>query len=222
MMRRWSAPFFTLAAALAALLVASCAQEPEAPGAFAMDQHEFERWEIALVEMRIEKNEAFSRPDISPLPAEALGTFEGLNYYFPIAELRFMVPLEKDAGADTVMLAKRKGGEVPYVRHGRVTFRHGGRNHRLAVFGPVGEGNPGDDRLWLPFSDASNGSETYPGGRYLDLTADADGLVDLDFNYAYNPYCDYDEERWNCTLPPPENSLAFRVEAGEKRFSAAH
>ena len=221
MPRRPFAPHPAAAAVLVLLLAAACSREPEAPGALVMDQHEFERWEIALVEMRIEKNEAFLDPQATPLPPAAVAGFEGLNYYFPEAELRFRVPLVRDAGADTVKLAKGKGGDVPYVRRGHVTFRHGGRNHRLAVFGPVGAGNPGEDRLWLPFYDATNGDDTYPGGRYLDLTVDADGFVDLDFNYAYNPYCDYDE-RWDCTLPPPENTLSFPVEAGEKRFGADH
>ena len=200
------------------LLLAACGGEPDAPGPVVMDQHEHERWEIALVEMRIEKNEAFAEPATSPLAADRLEGFEGLNYYFPAPELRFRVPLVEAAEPDTVRLAKGGGQQVPYVRRGTVTFRHGGRNHTLAVFAPAS----GEGGLWLPFHDASNGPDTYPGGRYLDLELADDGTVDLDFNFAYNPYCDYDPERWNCTLPPRENTLPFAVEAGEKRFSQDH
>ena len=57
-----------------------------------MGAEEFEAWEIALVEMRIEKNEEFSSSEASPLPAGDLEGFEGLNYYFPKAELRFKTP----------------------------------------------------------------------------------------------------------------------------------
>ncbi|HPF69035.1 MAG TPA: DUF1684 domain-containing protein [Candidatus Krumholzibacteria bacterium] len=204
-----------LAAGVFAL--AACSRRTEAPGPLAMDQAENERWEIALVEMRIEKNEAFATPGRSPLAADRIPGFEGLNYYFPEPGLRFRTPLVPAAHADTVMLAKAKGPSVPYVRRGSVAFRHEGRDYTLAVFGPAG--GPG---LWVPFFDASNRDETYQGGRYLDLEADADGMIDLDFNYAYNPYCDYDADRWNCTLPPAENALPFAVTAGEKRFSAGH
>lgn len=202
----------------ALLLLGACSREPEAVGPLVMDQNEHERWEIALVEMRIEKNEDFARPGTTPLAEEALPGFEGLNYYFPEPDLRFRPTLERAAGTDTVKLTRGRGDVVPYIRRGTVSFRHDGRNHRLAVFGQADGG--GD--LWLPFYDASNGPETYPGGRYLDLELGADGCVDLDFNYAYNPYCDYDAERWNCTLPPVENTLLFPVAAGEKRFSSAH
>jgi uncharacterized protein (DUF1684 family) len=207
------------AAALLLLTVAvGCSRRTEAPGPVAMSPAEHESWEIALVEMRIEKNEAFAVPARSPLAADRLAGFEGLNYYFPVPELRFRTPLLPSAGADTVMLAKPDGKTLPYVRRGAVRFSHGGAEHELAVFGTGGD----DTRLWLPFYDASNSGETYAGGRYLDLEVDEAGLVDLDFNYAYNPYCDYDPARWSCTLPPAGNTLPFAVTAGEKRFSADH
>ncbi len=75
--------------------------------------------------------------------------------------------------------------------------------------------------LWLPFSDASSGTETYGGGRYLyDTIKGADlGIAGseilLDFNFAYNPSCAYDD-RWSCPLSPPENRLPFAVNAGER------
>jgi uncharacterized protein (DUF1684 family) len=69
----------------------------------------------------------------------------------------------------------------------------------------------------------TNASETYQGGRYLidtikgaDLGWEGEDLV-VDFNFAYNPSCAYNE-RWSCPLPPPENSLPVAIEAGELRF----
>ncbi len=74
--------------------------------------------------------------------------------------------------------------------------------------------------IFLPFGDATNGSSTYGGGRYLyDTIKGADlGFGDplvLDFNYAYHPSCAYNP-RWVCPLAPPENVLAESVEAGER------
>ena len=75
--------------------------------------------------------------------------------------------------------------------------------------------------VFLPFRDSTSGSETYGAGRYLlDTVKGADlGSVDgrlvLDFNFAYNPSCSYDD-RWACPLTPPANRLAVEIRAGER------
>ena len=75
--------------------------------------------------------------------------------------------------------------------------------------------------LFLPFRDATSGSETYGGGRYLldtvkgaDLGG-ADGRLLLEFNFAYNPSCVY-SARWACPLTPPANRLDVAIRAGER------
>ncbi len=195
-------------------------QDDPAPGPVVMSQQEHEDWEIALVEMRITKNEEFQDSDRTPLSSAAREGFEGLNYFYPAPELKFLTPLLPAAGRDTVILTKRKGQHVPYLRRGLVRFHHLDGEYQLTVFGPVDstQGN----YLWLPFYDETSGKETYGGGRYLDIEVDAQGLVNLDFNYAYNPLCDYNPDGFNCTLPPAENRLPFRVEAGEQVFGAGH
>ncbi len=210
----------TVMLAVSSFPLTGCGSQADAPGALVMDTAAHEAWEIALVEMRIDKNEEFADPARTPLPADKLPTFEGLNYYFPKPELRFRVPLVAEPKTDTVTLTKRKGEQVQYVRKGSVAFTHAGKVHRLGVFGPADTAS--GDYLWLPFFDATTGKDTYGGGRYLDLKVDADGLVEVDFNYAYNPLCDYNAEAFNCTLPPRDNTLHFAVEAGEKLFAGAH
>jgi uncharacterized protein (DUF1684 family) len=82
--------------------------------------------------------------------------------------------------------------------------------------------------LFLPFKDLTSGHESYGGGRYLfDTVKNTDGLslemtagsseVIIDFNYAYNPSCAYDD-RWSCPLAPHENWLKIPVRAGEQRY----
>jgi uncharacterized protein (DUF1684 family) len=75
--------------------------------------------------------------------------------------------------------------------------------------------------LFLPFTDATTGTETYSSGRYLDLTTDdiKDKKALLDFNKAYNPYCAYVSGVYNCPIPPKENTLTVAIKAGEKNFS---
>ena len=79
------------------------------------------------------------------------------------------------------------------------------------------------DYLFVPFKDLTNAHETYGGGRYLDFRMkDIEGAsCVLDFNKAYNPYCAY-SEGYNCPIPPRENHLEVRVEAGEMGFGKAH
>ena len=78
--------------------------------------------------------------------------------------------------------------------------------------------------LFLPFTDSTTGIETYEGGRYIDLaTTDIhDGLVVIDFNKTYNPYCAYVTGKYNCPIPPRENALPVAIWAGEKAFTKPH
>jgi uncharacterized protein (DUF1684 family) len=74
--------------------------------------------------------------------------------------------------------------------------------------------------LFLPFTDATTGKESYGGGRYIDLTFDdiRNNTVLIDFNKAYNPYCAYVSGTYNCPVPPPENNMAIAIKAGEKAY----
>jgi hypothetical protein len=196
--------------------VGGCGGKGEAPGPVTMNDQQLEEWQIALVEARIDKNEAFMDSTRSPLRKPDIPAFEGLNYYEPDPALRFRAPFVKEAKADTVLMEKHKGPAVPYVRKGCVSMQIGKQKVTLAVFGPAEAGQ--EDYLWLPFYDATSGQETYGGGRYLDLELGKDGTVEVDFNRAYNPLCDYNPEGYNCTLPPRENRLKLAVRAGEKLF----
>ncbi len=210
---------FALVCFLFVAVLAGCGggSDQDAPGAVAMTAEEQEAWEIRLVEMRIDKNEEFMDPETSPLMSEDIPGFRGLNYYWPEASLRFSVPFVAEVKPDTIDLVKRKGDVVKYLQKGTVSFRYQDAIHTLAVFGPV-DTAAHDDYLWLPFYDATSGTETYPGGRYLDLEVDEAGMVDLDFNFAYNPLCDYNHEKYNCTLPSEGNRLDVAITAGEKLF----
>ena len=70
---------------------------------------------------------------------------------------------------------------------------------------------------FLPFIDSLAGKETYPAGRYLELEDLGNGHFLIDFNWAYNPYCAYNDF-WSCPLTPLENRLNVPVRAGEKIF----
>jgi uncharacterized protein len=179
----------------------------------------------ALVRFRQGRDELFRTHPQSPLPAPARTTFQELRYFDPDVAYRVRCrvepaetgdPLEIDTGGDD--------GVITYRRAGLLRFPLGGENCWLTVFSLVGYGGG----LFLPFRDATSGTETYGGGRYLfDTVKNTDGLalelragspeITIDFNFAYNPSCAYDA-RWACPLAPRENWLPVAVRAGEKVF----
>jgi hypothetical protein len=91
---------------------------------------------------------------------------------------------------------------------GVVTFQLNGETLRLE---PITSGN----ELFFMFRDRTSGRETYGAGRYLDSEMPKNGKVVLDFNKAYNPYCALNPYT-SCPIPPKQNTLITRVEAGEK------
>lgn len=80
------------------------------------------------------------------------------------------------------------------------------------------------NHLFLPFTDVTTGEETYSSGRYLDLEIGdiINNRVVLDFNKAYNPYCAYVSDRYNCPIPPKANNLPVSIRAGEMNYGKNH
>jgi len=99
---------------------------------------------------------------------------------------------------------------------GTAVFDIAGQSYRLeALQGPNGS-------LYLIFADQTSGRETYGGGRFLySEPVEEDGSVVLDFNKAYNPPCAFTDYA-TCPLPPRQNKLSVRIEAGEKNYGRHH
>ena len=95
---------------------------------------------------------------------------------------------------------------------GAAVFEHAGASYRLE---PILE--EGSDELFFIFGDQTNGKETYGAGRFLYTPKATDGTVTLDFNRSYNPPCVFTPYA-TCPVPPPQNKLAVRIEAGERTF----
>jgi uncharacterized protein (DUF1684 family) len=91
------------------------------------------------------------------------------------------------------------------------------QNHKLL------EEDKYKNHLFIPFTDATGYIETYAGGRYIDLeTTDiVNGMIWIDFNKCYNPYCAY-AEGYNCPIPPIENRIPVAIKAGEKMYAGKH
>jgi len=110
-----------------------------------------------------------------------------------------------------------------YRVYGIAKFKLNGEEVQLNIYQNQGlmQSEKYAEHLFLPFSDATAGLETYEGGRYIDLSLSdlATGKVIIDFNKAYNPYCAYVAGRYSCPIPPPENRLNIAIEAGEKKYN---
>jgi hypothetical protein len=171
-----------------------------------------------LLGFRAAKDRLFATHPSSPVPASARHGFRGLAYWRHAPELALRAPLEPDPAAPPLDLPRSSAGPaMSYARIGWVSVSVEGTAARLAVYWL----NEYAGGIFIPFRDATSGTETYGGGRYLwdsakgaDLGSDGDELV-IDFNYAYHPSCVYDSA-WSCPLAPPENRLTVPIRAGER------
>ena len=75
----------------------------------------------------------------------------------------------------------------------------------------------GEHGFFPPFADAQADTETYGAGRYLEPEPLGQGKFLVNFNYAYNSFCAYNEN-YSCPIPPRENRLKVAIRAGEKMF----
>ncbi|MEM6261051.1 MAG: DUF1684 domain-containing protein [Bacteroidota bacterium] len=169
-----------------------------------------------LKKYRKAQQKKYKNPDVSPVRDKAK-IFPGL-VFFP-GDTAYRVAATLVPSQDTLpFLIPTSNPERPkeFVRYGYLEFELHGDSLRLAVYRLRRNGKVFGTSLFLPFNDATNGSTTYGGGRYLDLPLPKPGeLVTIDFNRAYHPYCAY-SDGWSCPIPPAENRLEVAVEAGEK------
>ena len=163
-----------------------------------------------------EKREQFFKQDPhSPLRESDRKKFQSLSYYPIVLKYAMVGSIERYAVEPKPLYANlptNKGREKKYVKYGRFKFRWMRKEYTLQIYRPLGGGE-----LFLPFKDRTSETETYPNGRYLFIEPMPEGRVLVDFNRAYNPFCEYNE-RYTCTYAPEENWLGVEIRAGEKRF----
>lgn len=149
----------------------------------------------------------------SPVPPAVRGAVHAPQVAPYDPAYRFVVPVELEVDPAAHEAATGTDGVVPFVRIGRADLPGLGSLDVwwVAVYG---------GGLFVPVRDATSGTTSYGGGRYLldtvkgaDLGGDRDALV-LDLNFAYQPSCAFDEA-WACPLPRAGNTLGPAVPVGE-------
>jgi uncharacterized protein (DUF1684 family) len=143
--------------------------------------------------------------------------FKGLEYYPADPRWRVTGTFTPYAAPKKVPIPTVLGTTETMEAPGVVTFTVDGKALTLE---PVVE-DPADRKLFFIFKDATSAKETYGGGRFLYADMPEDGKVVVDFNQAYNPPCAFTPYA-TCPLPPKQNWLPIRVEAGEKTFTTGH
>jgi len=160
---------------------------------------------------------SFSDSATSILKVQDRLVFHGLNY-FPVNE-KYVVKAEFikiDKGKIFEMITTTSRRPVYFI-YGKLVFQIDSQAFELFLYKLKDPKDGYENWLFCPFSDLTNGEETYGGGRYLDFTIDDMKNPVIDFNLCYNPYCAYND-RYSCPVPPKENFLNIRVEAGVKKF----
>ena len=147
----------------------------------------------------------------TPLSDEAIVSFAGLDY-FDVDETLMVRGSLSEAPESSISVDSSTGSVSQYPVAGIVDVVLPGGMVSLVVL--RGE----EDEAYIPFRDGTSGKESYGGGRYVSVQIGLEGECIVDFNRAINPYCAYDSD-FSCPLPPPQNWLSARIEAGERAFS---
>lgn len=157
-------------------------------------------------------------------PIEKRKDTKSMSFYEPKAEYVVKCLFIQSTGEKPFDMTTYSGDKKPYVKYGELLFELPGKGtKRINIYKSLKSMKLANykDHLFIPFKDLTNDDTTYGGGRYLDIkTSDIQkGIVYLDFNKAYNPWCAYGNG-FSCPIPPVENHLNIAIEAGELNFSS--
>ena len=176
----------------------------------------YDRISIGTVTMFVIKRGQRLGVRVRDTNSQARRDFRGVHW-FPIAQsYRVTARFVAHPKPTSIMIANVLGDVDPWPSPGYAEFTLGGRQYRLHA---VLDG-PNAQELFFVFRDLTTGKETYAGGRFLYASLPSNGQVVLDFNKAHSPPCAFTPYA-TCPLPPKENALALRIEAGELNPHAA-
>lgn len=164
-------------------------------------------------------NQEFLDPETTILDAETFKTFKGLEFYPIDLAFRVQAKFVRTPDEKPFLMPTTTARLPEYVKYGEAHFELDGKPFKLNLYQNT---TPYEDPeyinyLFLPFTDLTSGDGSYGGGRYVDAWIPEGDTLVIDFNRAYNPYCAYNR-KYSCPIPPKENDLLVRIEAGVKDF----
>jgi hypothetical protein len=169
--------------------------------------------------------EPLARPDSGNVRvfdpgSSARNTFTGLKWFPPNLALQVKAVLTPNPSPDKIIIATSRGLKKEYYRVGTLAFAVDGTPQKLTVLATSVSPKAGDE-LFVPFRDATTGTETYDVGRYLMFPFLTGRDYAIDFNAATNPLCNY-SPHYNCPIPPRDNVLTVAIRAGEMSYPKPH
>lgn len=167
-----------------------------------------------IQKLRANYNQYIKYYEDSPLEQDELTNFEKLDYYNVNEQFKIKAHYSKLEYQDTFNIKLTEEKSLQFIKDGIAKFSFKGRPQKLVLLKHI---NSKNNRLFIPFKDKTSGKYTYGAGRYLDVTDDGSGIIIIDFNLAYNPYCAYNSN-YKCPMVPSENVLKEEILAGEKSY----
>ncbi len=172
-----------------------------------------------ILSFQEELNAKFLSSETSPLSPEDLQRFKKLSFFEIDTSYCIQAAFVRTPYETPFIMKTTTGREPLYVKYGEINFVLNDKEYMLSIYQNQGlKTQPEyEDYLFLPFTDLSNGEQTYTGGRFIDLKIPEGRLIQIDFNTAYNPYCAYNS-RYSCPIPPAENHLDTKIMAGAMKY----
>jgi uncharacterized protein len=164
-------------------------------------------------------NKEYADVNESPLKESDFKTFQGLDFFSINMAYCVEAKFIKTPNQAFFVMATTGSRKPEYVKYGEVHFSMKGETIKLNIYQSVdlAKTEKYKNHLFLPFTDLTNGTQTYGGGRYLDLEIPSGNTITIDFNRAYNPYCAYNV-KYSCPIPPKENDIRIEIFAGVRKF----
>ena len=177
---------------------------------------------IGKTEYQQKLNAVFKDASKSPLKNKDLKRFKGLDFFPVDSSYIIIASIEKTSDTPFLGMATNTEEKSYYRKFGILTFTLKEKEIQLTLYKSLEESeNPVfEDYLFLPFTDETSGSDSYGGGRYMDVfksKINTNGTLELNFNNTYNPYCAYNDD-YSCPLTPRDNHLSMEILAGVKDF----
>ncbi len=180
--------------------------------------------QAVLTQFRQVRDNLFATHPQSALDEEQKRVFEGLRYFPCNPDMRFTAIVDTNIEPHRQEVVMNASESMMTTTIGHIQFVVAEQSVTLSLYWLDIYGGG----LFLPFRDTTSPQESYGGGRYLfDTIKGSDFLsttnehsqmqIVLDFNYAYNPSCAYNDA-WTCPLAPIENRLPVALPAGEKKY----
>ena len=191
------------------ILVTSCSQK----------KIKFNNYIAAIKDFQYEMNVEFANEEESPLTEEGINDFTELDFFTIDSTYKVIAKFELEKNPRLFEMPTTTERKPIYKTFGTATFELEGKELILHIYQNQDLIKKPDytNHLFIPFTDQTNGSESYGGGRYIDVEIPEGDSIVIDFNRSYNPYCAYND-KYSCPIPPKENDLVIEIKAGIKAY----